>query len=329
MTKTAINQEFKIENISATNMVTGYCTIHSTETIHTEKITGTIYLEVRGRMASHKEQVITLEIAQNKVINSNETYTFPFSFTLPTESIPSYKGKNVNFTYCCDLIITINKNDTTPIEQSVFNKIKSIVTSKNEIKTTHYFDFVNHNTAYEVLEIKEKFYLQTNLLISLIFILIFGALYSYYIPEFNTLYIILGVVLIFLLVFVANQFIKGALGKVSLETIKSDEGFYCKIYKTKTFNLSNQTLYYEIIEEVTDSRGSTSATHKEIIFTSQKRPLTDFREASTIQFDYPENKNLQSVSLQEVSIFWRVVLEGNYYGTKMKYSRVFKVLKTN
>lgn len=327
MTKTAFIQDFSIESVSTTNTVTGYCTINSTETIHTEGITGMIHFQVRGRMASQKEHIVTLELANDMVLNSNETYTFPFSFTLPKESIASYTGKNVSFTYCCDIIIAITKNDSNLVDRNVFAKIKAIVTSKNEIKTTHYFDLVNNNTAYEVLEIKETFFLQTNLLISLIFILIFGAIYSYYIPEFNTLYIILGVVLIFLLVFVANQFIKGALGKVSLETLQNDDGFYCKIYKTKKFNLSNQTLYYEIIEEVTDSRGSTTATYKETIFTSPKRPLTDFRETSTVQFDYPENKNLQSVNYKEVSIFWRVVLEGNYYGTKMKYSRVFKVLK--
>lgn len=327
MTKTTFNQEFIIENVSSTNVISGYCTIQATETIQTNGITGMIYFETRGRMASKKEHVLTLDLMTDQVLNKNETYTIPFTFTLPKESLESYSGKNVNFTYSCDIIIAINENDSNKIDKSLRAKIKSLVISNNEIKTCHYFDFKNKSTEYKVLEIKEKFYLQTNLLISLIFILIFGAVYSYYIPAFNTLYIVLGVIVIFLLVFVTNQFIKGALGKVSLETLQNDEGFYCKIYKTKKFNLSNQTLFYEIIEEVTDSRGSTTTTYKETVYTSKKKPLTDFRDTSTIQFDYPENKNLQSISQNEVSVFWCVILEGNYYGTKMKYSRNFKVLK--
>ncbi|TYC18103.1 hypothetical protein ES677_01615 [Bizionia gelidisalsuginis] len=329
MTKTIFTQEFIIESVSTANVVSGYCTILASETIHADGITGMIYFEARGRMTSQKEHVLTIELAHDQALYKNKTYTLPFSFDLPADSIESYSCKNVSFSYSCDIILAINENDSSTIERSAFAKIKAVVSSKNEIKTTHYFNFENKNRPYEVFEIKEKFYLQTNLFISLIFILIFGAIYSYYIPDFNTLYIVLGVILVFLLVFVSNQFIKGALGKVSLETLQNDDGFYCKIYKTKKFNLSNQTLYYEIIEEVTDSRGSSTSTAIETIFTSHKKPLTDFRDTSTIQFNYPQESGLQSVNYKDVSIFWRVVLEGNYYGNKMKYSRKFKVDKRN
>ena len=129
MTKAVIEKEIFINETIDNENTSGYLTIKSSETITLDKIIGVVYFEVRGRMSSHKDEILSFEIFNNKKLIKNEPYRIPFTFNSSDFETNSYNGKNVSFSYNFEVQIDVNDNDIERLEKSIFSKVKSFVTS--------------------------------------------------------------------------------------------------------------------------------------------------------------------------------------------------------
>ncbi len=327
MTKAKIEKEIIINQVYNNEKTSGYLLLKSSETITIDRIMGVVFLEARGRMSSYKDKMLSFEITNKKELTKNESYKIPFTFNSSDFEINSYNGKNVSLSYCLEAQIDLINQDVEKIEQSIFTKVKSFVTSDNTIKISEYFKIENSNNNYQVVESKTDFNIQPNLVIGLFTLLIFGSIYSYLIPEFNPWYIILGIASTILLAYLITKYIGNSLGTVSMRTLKDENAFICKILKTKKFNLIKPSLYYVIIEKVIDNRGTSSSTYTETLFTSKKKSLENFKSSPEIKFLYPKQNGLQSYKYRDASILWQMKLEGKYLGLTLKYKSTFKVVR--
>ena len=155
-------------------------------------------------------------------------------------------------------------------------------------------------------------------------------MYLFYIPEYTPPYLIPGVLIVALMQFLTTKYIESILGDVTMQTVRTEDGFLCKLKKTGNFNLTNQKVYYEIIEKVVDDRGTSSSTYKEVIYTSEVQQLPDFKDNSNLTFYYPNREGLFSTEWEDASIIWTMNLQGlTLFGIGLTYHQEFVVEKIN
>lgn len=325
MTKAKIEKELFINEDSNDGSTSGYLRIKSSETVTLDYIKGIVFLEGRGRMSSFKDEVLSIEISNQKELIRNESYEMPFSFNSSDFDISSYAGKNVSFSYSFEVQMDVSDDDIRRVEKGIFSKVKSFVTSAHVIKDSKYFKVENKDSNYEVVEAETKFHLRSNTVVALLTLLFVGCTIAYLMPEFNPWYIVLGVVSTILLAFLITKIIGSSLGVISMKTMKDEYGFICKLVKTRKFELVNPSLYYDVIERVVDNRGTSSSTSTASIYTSEKKKFDNFRSSPEVKFSYPKRHGLHSFKYKDASILWQMNLQGHYFGLTLKYQCTFTV----
>ena len=121
------------------NEFKGILTVNPQENLRIDHIDGIVYLEIRGRLVSQKQQVISFNIDSNKIVSKGPTYEIPFSFILDKKSIPSYSGKNVSFSYKCEAQIFVNREDLEKLDRNILTRVKSFITADYSTKVSCYF----------------------------------------------------------------------------------------------------------------------------------------------------------------------------------------------
>ena len=306
--------------------ISGHILVKSNETIGLDFIEGSVYFESRGRMSGKRIQISTFNILKQKQILKNETYEFPFTFSLDNK-YNSYKGKNVSFSYNFKAKISVNNDDYDKLDRSFFSKAVSFITSDKSLKIEKQFQVNSEDSKYQIVEEKLKFKLTYNWVLILLIALSTAGSIIYYLrdKEFHLRYIVGVVIVSFLFSFLLNylmiSYINKLLGEVTLKTLKDDdEYFLCSISKKRRFNLVNQKVFFEIIEKVVDKRGTSSSTYTEILYTSPKQAVLALSAGQNIRFKYPNKKGLETMVFGDAEILWRMNLEGQfYYGLMLKY----------
>ena len=163
MTNTTLIKDVFIDTeVSGSNTRTGYLMLQSTETIDINNIKGVIYFESRGRMSGRKNSVLAFNIHGHKRITRNEGYKIPFTFKLSDNKVDSYKGRNVSFSYNCEVQINVSDTDISKLDRSLFSRVKSFVTSDNSINESKYFNSESSNSVYQIVETTTDFDLGVN-----------------------------------------------------------------------------------------------------------------------------------------------------------------------
>lgn len=332
MKKAALISELIIEEMSKTpnsQTIFGYLTIKIANTINIDRISGDIFFEARGRMAGQKENVLSFEICNHKIITKNELHKIPFSFQLHENYIDSYGGRNVNFSYKCEVIIEVDENDIDKIERGLFSIMKSMVTADKSIKISTYFLVEDSNSRYQVIEANLNFKLKVNPVISILVVLISGGLYACIMPEFNIWYLVLGAALVTLIVFAVTKYISEILSKVTMNVFENGEStFACSVNKNTRFKLTKVSLNYSIVEKVIDDRGTSSYTYSENVYISEDKKLSGFDEDNQVNFQYPQQKGLYTTEYMDAFLIWEMTLSGStYFGIVLKYNTIFEVGK--
>ena len=328
--KKAILQQQIFINTGTNNTFSGYLEITATENLSLDKVTGTVYFEIRGKMQSEKRTVIVFNVADEVVLLKNQTKQIPFSFKLQENGRNIYYGRNVSLQYSCKITIHVNDEDIEKLDRDLFTKVKSFVTDDNSIKTSTFFRLPTKEDPYEILECTSKFKLQNNFVLSAIVGIIIGVIYMYIYPdfEFTTFPIAFGIAFIILFIFLTHKFINYSLGKVTMHTKHNNDTFICSITRGRKFKLNNQFLFYKVIEKVIDKRGTATTTYEEPMFKSEFKKMPNFKENLNIEFPYPYKKGLSCFEEGNVSVVWRMYLEGTtYLGFIVKYHCDFMVYK--
>ncbi|CAL2080559.1 hypothetical protein [Tenacibaculum sp. 190524A02b] len=328
MKKAILETRIHIDNSKINEVTEGILQIKATENLQIDRIEAVIYFEVRGKLASTKEEIDSFTICTHKMLEKEVVEEIPISFELSGDNLPTYKGTNAIFSYKIEVNIEVNEADIDKIERSFFSKVKSLVTADNSFKKGVYFSVKDEKSEYKVVETKVNFSLQFNVVISFLTTLFVGVIYAYFIPEFEEMFIFLGVIIIVTSVFIVAKIVKQSLGVVTMETLKDEDAFLCKIHKPRNLNFTQKKLYYHIIEKVIDNRGTSSRTYTQILYRSPYKEIKKLKQVPIVKFNFPEREGLHSFEYEDVSILWRMYIEGKApFGITLKYKADFTVEK--
>ncbi|WP_420574289.1 hypothetical protein [Kordia sp.] len=330
MSSSTLQAEVFINETNDGHASSGYLEIVTTEDILIDNIVADIQFEARGRMRGYQNNIATVPIIlEPTLVKANEENILPFTFELRDENIESYEGVNVSFIYTCEVTIYVNKEDFKKLGLNFLSSVKSFMTSDRRLRTLKQFEVKDLQNAYKVTEGLYGFNLEMNYAIPVFTALILFLGYVLFIPEFNTGYLIIGIVIIILTTIFVQSFIKSSLGKLTMD-LEDDEGnFRCTIGKTKKFNLKEQTLYYEIIEEVTDRRGTKTSTSTKVVHTSEHKTMNNFKRNAVFDFPYVDSPDYECLQMKDVSFYWQMNIVGvSNLGLKLKYTSKFEVKKS-
>lgn len=323
--KTSLDLAFFIDNISVEGIVTGALLVTSNLSLKLDEINAIIYFEARGKMSSNKTKILNFIIATEVSVIKNKKNKIPFAFQLPTGTRDSYEGVNVSFNYKYKIDLVVCKNDIDKVERDIFSKIKSFLTTSRSISFSEYFKVLYEKENYEVLPTNSKLKLN-NSYFKFIVILIFLSFFSFLIS--SNMAIIFFVVLTFLiLLYVTRKYLENRFGEVAVQISPDRKSFICKLHKTKKFSLKKTQMYYQIIEKVIDKRGTDSSTYLNTIYTSESKKVESFRETIELTYYYPEKRGLSTYNYNDVSIYWEMILVGEFLGISLKYKCMFDVIK--
>lgn len=328
MSSSTLQAEICINEANIGETISGYLDIVSSEDILIDDINGEVYFEARGRMNGYKNDLISFPIiTKPTLIKANEENIFPFTFTI-NSSIESYEGQNVSFTYTCEVIMKVNSEDFKKLGLSLMSSIKSFMTSDKRLRTLTQFEVKDHKNTYKVQETGYNFKLQANLVIPIFVAILLFLIYLFFVPEKTGVYIFMGLVIVVLAGIFAHSFIKSSLGKLSMHLEDEGANFKCTIEKTKKFKLKEQYVYYEIIEEVVDKRGTKSSTSRRVLHTSPLKEMKNLSKETEFLFPYVSNPDYKSLEIGDVTIFWQMCVTGvSNLGLKLKYTSTFEVVK--
>ena len=329
MSSSTLQAEVFIDEENDGTISTGYLDIVSSEDILMDEITAKIYFEARGKMRGYKNTVISFPvITEPTLIKAGEENFIPFSFEID-DLIESYEGKNASFTYTCEVMMHVDDSDFKKLGLNFLATVKSFVTSDKRLRAQKQFEVSNYYHTYNVKEGKYDFKLKLNYKLPIIIAVILFLIYIILLPEFNLTFAILGVVLLIVITYVIHMYLEDAFGRLVMELADEDEeNFRCTIEKTRKFNLEEQHVYYEVIEEVVDNRGTKSSTNRQRLYASFRKELTKFKKNTAFTFPYPSNLSYATMEVKDVKIFWRMCVTGiTSGGLKLKYTAEFEVKK--
>lgn len=328
MKKITLETRIHINNSKINEVTEGILQIKATENLQIDRIEAVIYFEVRGKLASTKEEIDSFTICTHKMLEKEVVEEIPISFELSGDNLPTYKGTNANFSYKIEVNIEVNEVDIDKMERTFFSKVKSLITADNSFKKGVYFSVKDVKSEYKVKEVKVNFSLQFNVVIGLLTALFIGAIYAYFIPELEGVFIFFGIVLIVASIFIVTKIVEQSLGIITMQTLNDEDAFLCKIHKPRNFNVTQKKLYYHIIEKVLDNRGTSSSTYTQILYRSPFKEVKNLKQVPIVKFDFPEREGLHSFEYGDVSILWRMYLEGKTpFGITLKYKADFIVEK--
>jgi len=318
-----LKNELFLENFKPNVYTKGHVLFQSSEDFRIKDISGAIYIETRGKTSTRNNQIGKITIDNPGVIYKNELKMISFSFKLPENHISSYSGKNVNLKYKCEIRIAPRESDVQVLDQNLFEKVKSYVTSDYSVKCKAYFDVDKPKGKYQVIERKSIFKLEMNFVIIGLSILIMGLAYLMLIPELNPISIFIGLVLSGVLTYAMKTYAEKIWGPVTFKNINDQDSFICQVRKSRKFNLKNQEIYYEIKERVVDDRGTSSSVYISELFTSKRIKISDNSGSKNISFDYPQMQGLESLQHHNTSIIWDMHLKGKFLGISFIYAQEF------
>ena len=333
---------------SIDSTLTGVLLLTSKESIVLDRIEIALYQETRGRVSSGKAVVFGFTIVQKTKLEKNIQIEIPFKHTFRNHVFESYQGINFSFSYYCEAILRLAKDSHHLSELSLYEKMKGLFSTYNpyvfvlrrdiELKFSAYeYNVVESNGIFDVNT--KSWYIVTALVgIGGIFILwwvdfmgmikkMLGFSFdddsAYFISDIFTL--IFVITFLIGLMFALNQIIERLLGSVKVKVKNSEQGFYCILSKPAKFKLSNQNIYYHIVEDATDNRGTSSYTYSEIIHASKKHEISEFLDSQEIFMRYPEKTGLETKEYGDISMHWELIFTGTYLGITFTYGYKFDV----
>lgn len=324
MSKAILESEVFMDEDPLGESSSGYMFIRCSKTLRIDRITGYIFLETRGHLASCKVELFNFNISGERTLQRDELYNIPFQYGPKHFAIDSYTGEKASFIYNCEVQIDVSPNDLPKVDRTVFSKIKSFVSSNDAIKTNKHFTIANENYKYEVVDTVEALDLRAHYLFMVIPVFLVLVTYLLVIPEYSEKYLFGGMALLggtgLLTYHLVPEVVERILGEVLLKVSSDGDGFLCRTRKDRALAFSNQELHYEIVEVVVDRRGTDTCTYLSTVYSSESKALKRYRdESEEVRFSYPKLKGYQSISHSDVSLVWKVILTGNYKGLTFLY----------
>lgn len=327
MNQITIYKDLYIDDSSDDYTFKGHVILKPTDTIKIDSVKAYIYLVIRGLMVGRKDKIKTIQIHGSKILLQNESWKIPFSFEMGNRHPDTYHGINANLSYSCEVLIDIDKDDLSKIDRSIYSKIKTFFTTDSSEQVSRHFNVSKSNFTYQVIETNADLQIQTNWMMTIIAGLIFFGGFLLLFPEINQGVVILGLMASALCSFLTKVLIELVFGQVSVKINDLDESIHCYLTKTRKLNLRDQKLYFKIIEEVEDNRGTTTTTRRSTLYFSSEKKISEFNDKAEVQFAYPTRSGLQTYKGSKVNVIWKMNLEGKYFGIPFIFNTNFRVVR--
>jgi len=328
MTKAKLSTQIKIKS-SKTMTKEGVLLLKSSETIRIDQILGDVYLEARGQMSSFKKRIVSFVICKNIVLIKDEEFKIPFTIDISKKDTNTFEGSYVSFNYTCQVEIDVNEYDLDNVDRSLFSKIKSFVKSDDSIIVSKYFTVNDLECKYRVINTFEVLTIKPNSIFIFIWFILLCIVMIIYKDLMNGFTLFIGLFIAFFIGGALNKMIFRRLNDIiHVNIYEADNSFICSLDKITKLNLSNTNLYYEIIEQVEDNRGTSPGVYEKVIYESTKQNLKHIKANEGLTFKFPKTKGLHSVTYGDASILWRMVLvKKSNFGFKFKYTCDFEVVR--
>jgi len=282
------------------------------------QVTCSLQYQVLGKTISNKINISSLTIDQNSSWEKNNNYNYKGKFELGDLPV-SYNGKNLQIIWWLYLEVVFNQESKSRIQNMLLKDlfVVSLVKSfDGKHQNKNIVSVNNPNFAYEINAFDSKYkvdpylYLTIGIITTIITsILFFSELFKKYI-----LIPIIGSI---------GFTVYGLHRLYSIGLLKEIK-FVGSILNNKTFNLeitiqnnhekiTSATVYYSIIEEIIDNRGTTSTTYRESIYRSaqtiiEKPP----NKIINVQLDYPDKDLPIDFSRKNIRFYAQIEVTFNF-----------------
>ncbi|MEM6685534.1 MAG: hypothetical protein AAF617_07025 [Bacteroidota bacterium] len=329
MSSSTLQAEVCIDDVQKDTDISGYVHIVTSEDILMDEITAKIYFEARGRMRGFTKDIATIAVINAPIIiKAGEENILPFSCPLD-EYVESYEGQNVSFTYNCEVKMHVDEDDFKKLGLNFMASVKSFLTSDKRLRARTQFEVIDRQHTYRVKEGTYDFGLKLNYVLPIAVGIIMSMLFIAFTQDNTIWYVVLGIIVIAAVTYGIHFYLEDTLGKLTMTLENVDEThFCCRVEKTRKFKLKEQFVYYEIIEEVEDRRGTKTTTYRECQYASLRKEMKNFSKNAEFTFEYPTRLDYATLKADTVEIYWRMCLTGvSSLGLPLKYTATFKVKK--
>ncbi len=298
----------------------GVLQVTPNEHIEVEQIQGKLLQKVKGKMASQNALVDNFTLStQYQQLQPNETYEFPFKVIQPS-SVGTYKGKNVHIFYELEFAVELEKESFKRLDKGVFKSIKSFVSGNTDYKYSKSI-ILRKAINYNLFEDSESLQLSGGgFIIIVVFSMLFIALWLILFSALNldkleSMSYLLGggIVASVILGYLSKfAFFRSILGTFNVDiSQENEEEFKSVVHSTSNWKYASEVnTYYEIIEEVTDDRGTSSYTYTEAIYHSPPIAISKATESEETTHRFPPQNNMPpSININNVSLKWVFIME--------------------
>jgi len=268
-----------------------------------------LVLETRGRIDVQRHVLQEEHLIVHETIYKEERYSFPFK--LYNERYETYKGYNISFLIKVEPFLRLTKAS----DNSLLNKIDilALYTPKERKAIGRYLNFKDESSFYKVHESIEKlaYKFSINNLLAFGFLYLLGLLtYIYFgsitLDTFGIFSI--GMFLFFgLLEYLCASFIIGDIHG----TFNNGENNHLQLQLTNGFNwkqVDKLSVYYEIIEEIIDSRGTSDSKSTKRVLTSKRQFFKSPNRVLEITLPLLKDKPA-TTQVKDARIYWLLVVE--------------------
>ncbi|MEM6805780.1 MAG: hypothetical protein AAF696_30555, partial [Bacteroidota bacterium] len=286
------------------NEIKGEMLLKVEEEVEVESVEVKLLVEAKGLMSSQSALIYHKTHKKPGLLKPGEIYRFPIS-VIPNK-YGSYKGEQVEISFRFEGELKLLEQKASEKIRNFFRKLGN--SSKNQ--DAYFIHLTSPIESYRLRD--QKISLDSNSsyqsFLGLPLLIMFFVLVGKEVIDYS---IGIPIGLLFSLLCIIYYLIgRYAVGNPSAEIVQEDkEGFHVKLYKEPSWHfLRGIEVSYEIVEEVLDRRGTSSTTHKKVLFDSLVQKSRLNQEELDFYFDFPYGKP-KSMNWEDVSIIWRLKLK--------------------
>ena len=311
--------------------VTGDLVLTANETVNIVEIESRLLRVVRGKCGSAQKLISSSQILSSKMsVLQNEEYRFPFT-VIHDSGLESYKGKNVSIGFEIEIAIKLADEEYERLGTDFFERMKSKLLGNRPLKYTEGLILEDKNRQYFTLDEDLKLQVLPSNLLTLIFTVIVAPILYFLIPISDNFIILLIVgICIALGLLLSKIFTKVLIGNIMCKVRNiNEDGFSFTLLSNRNWRpVIESNLYYTIIEEVIDSRGTNSETYVHQLYISDKKKVRNKWPEAEIQFSYPDIGHIKTLQINNVVIRWMINLDiKTSLGVKIECFEEFSVKK--
>lgn len=288
------------------NLLKGKAILKSKETLTIQSMNVYLNQETKGKMTPNQYvmKVVNL-INYRKQISRDEIYSFPFEFS--TEELEeSFTGTNGAILHNVEVGIDVSPEDIDRVKPGFFSKLGRIVSNDNSIRYKQYFKYKDPTKKY--FTGKSDVLIKRKPIMWLVFVMgvFISPIILYFLPNLETMYVIFGIGASMLLAYVLQLlYMEFSVTEILLHKNDGEDNAFEIVLNSAHKDLDNKLkFYYEVVEKVRDTTGTSTVTHSSVLYVSEKKTYKKSLDGSGVVLRFPTNRQIPCTAVGDYSIIW-------------------------